>query len=54
MKMEEVITAYETHDEVITKYNSLVEAHGGNSAVSKTNLLKTRSEYLIGKGNTTG
>tara|TARA_Y100000004_G_scaffold148180_1_gene169607 strand:+ start:200 stop:577 length:378 start_codon:yes stop_codon:yes gene_type:complete len=35
MKMEEVVTAYETYPEVITKYNSLVEAHGGNS--SKTN-----------------
>ncbi len=31
MKMEEVVSAYETYPEVITKYNSLVEADGGNT-----------------------
>ena len=35
LKMEEVVTAYETFEEVITKYNELVEAvngRGGNGA----------------------
>ena len=31
MKMEEVVSAYETYPEVITKYSSLVEADGGNT-----------------------
>ena len=39
MKMEEVVTAYETYPEVITKYNSLVEADGGNT--NQTNSSKS-------------
>tara|TARA_B100001778_G_C18024751_1_gene378268 strand:- start:35 stop:418 length:384 start_codon:yes stop_codon:yes gene_type:complete len=29
LKLEEVVTAYETYPEVITKYNTLIEADGG-------------------------
>ncbi|ARW57012.1 hypothetical protein [Synechococcus phage S-B64] len=31
LKLDEVITAYETHDEVIEKYQELVEATSGKS-----------------------
>ncbi len=31
MKMEEVVSAYETYPEVIEKYNKLVEADGGRT-----------------------
>ena len=40
MKMEEIVTAYETYPEVITKYNSLVEADAGNVS-SKTDTAPT-------------
>ena len=39
MKLEEVVTAYETYPEVIDKYNSLVEADGGNT--NQTNSSKS-------------
>ena len=31
LKLEEVVTAYETYPEVINKYNTLIEADGGKS-----------------------
>ena len=40
MKMEEIVTAYETYPEVITKHNSLVEADAGNVS-SKTDTAPT-------------
>lgn len=39
LKLEEVVTAYETYPEVIDKYNSLVEADGGNT--NQTNSSKS-------------
>ena len=30
VKLDEIISAYETHDEVVEKYNELVEAANGN------------------------
>ena len=36
LKMEEVVTAYETFDEVINKYNELVEAASGRGTDSGT------------------
>tara|TARA_B100002019_G_scaffold172186_1_gene148818 strand:- start:1601 stop:1978 length:378 start_codon:yes stop_codon:yes gene_type:complete len=32
LKMDEVVTAYETYPEIIEKYNSLVEADGGTTS----------------------
>ena len=36
MKMEEVVTAYETYPEVIEKYNKLVEADGGRTTTTSS------------------
>ena len=36
MKMEEVVTAYETYPEVIEKYNKLVEADGGGTTATSS------------------
>ena len=41
LKMEEVVTAYETYPEVIEKYTKLVEAAGGRLTTSQTDTLET-------------
>jgi len=43
LKMEEVISAYETYPEVIEKYTKLVEADGGRLTTSQTDTLETKS-----------
>ena len=51
MKLDEIITVYEAHDEIIDKYNQLVEVDGRGMIQQQVKLilLKNRSEYLIGK-----
>ena len=41
LKMDEVITAYETYPEIEQKYNALVEADGGRTTTtsSETNTI---------------
>ena len=41
LKMEEVVTAYETYPEVIEKYTKLVEADGGRLTTSQTDTIET-------------
>ena len=36
LKLEEVVTAYETYPEIIEKYNELVEADGGTTSQTNT------------------
>ena len=36
LKMDEVITAYETYPEIEQKYNSLVEADGGRTTTTSS------------------
>ena len=43
LKMEEVVSAYETYPEVIEKYTKLVEADSGKLTSSKTDTLETKS-----------
>ena len=40
LKMEEVVTAYETYPEVIEKYTKLVEADGGRLTTTKTDTIE--------------
>ena len=56
IKMDEIVTAYETYDEVVQKYNELVEASngGGNDSGSgQTDLAKRETRVPDRKGDTT-
>ena len=54
LKLEEVVSAYETFEEVITKYNELVEAAsgGGNDAAAvESDTAETKVGIPSGEGN---
>tara|TARA_B100000287_G_scaffold324720_1_gene308809 strand:- start:42 stop:458 length:417 start_codon:yes stop_codon:yes gene_type:complete len=55
LKLEEVVSAYETFEEVITKYNELVEAAkggGGNDATAvESNTAETTTGVPVGEGD---
>lgn len=56
IKMDEIVTAYETYDEVVQKYNELVEASngGGNdSGSAQVDLAKRETRVPDRKGDTT-
>ena len=58
LKLEEVVSAYETFEEVITKYNELVEAAkggGGNDATAvESNTAETTTGVPVGEGDGAG
>ena len=54
LKLEEVVSAYETFEEVITKYNELVEAAsgGGNDAAAvESDTAEAKTEVPVGQGD---
>ena len=56
IKMDEIVTAYETYDEVVQKYNELVEASngGGNdSGSAQTDLAQRETRVPDRTGDTT-
>ena len=58
LKLDEVVSAYETFDEVIDKYNELVEAvtHGGgdDAAAVESDTAKTETGVPVGEGDGAG
>ena len=58
LKLDEVVSAYETFDEVIDKYNELVEAvtnGGGNDAAGiESNTVETETGVPVGEGDGAG
>ena len=54
LKLEEVVSAYETFEEVITKYNELVEAAsgGGNDAAAvESDTAEAKTGVPVGQGD---
>ena len=58
LKLDEVVSAYETFQEVIDKYNELVEAvtnGGGNDAAGiESNTAETETGVPVGEGDGAG
>ena len=57
LKLEEVVSAYETFEEVITKYNELVEAAsgGGNDAAAvESDTAEAKTGVPVGEGDGAG
>ena len=57
MKMDEVVSAYETYPEVVKKYNHLVEAdngRGNSTTTDQSDLIETKEGVPVGEGDGTG
>tara|TARA_B100000941_G_scaffold133769_1_gene94623 strand:- start:1671 stop:2117 length:447 start_codon:yes stop_codon:yes gene_type:complete len=57
IKMDEVVSAYETYPEVIKKYNQLVEADSGRgnaTATDQSDLIETKEGVPVGESDGTG
>ena len=58
LKMYEVVTAYETFNEVIEKYNQLVEAvkggRGNDATTDQSNSVETKEGVPVGEGDGAG
>ncbi len=54
VKLDEVVTAYETHDEIIKKYNQLVEAtrgRGDDATAVESDTAETEIELSVREGD---
>tara|TARA_R100000458_G_C8204973_1_gene194325 strand:- start:458 stop:865 length:408 start_codon:yes stop_codon:yes gene_type:complete len=54
VKLDEVVTAYETHDEIIKKYNQLVEAtrgRGDDATAVESNTAETEIGISVREGD---
>ena len=57
IKMDEVVSAYETYPEVIKKYNHLVEADSGRgnaTTAEQSDLIETKEGIPVGEGDGAG
>ena len=57
IKMEEVVSAYETYPEVIEKYNKLVEADSGrrnDAGTTESDPVETKEGIPVGEGDGAG
>ncbi len=58
IKLDDVVSAYETFDEVVKKYNELVEAakngRGNDSTAVKSNPVETKAGVPVGEGDGAG
>ena len=57
MKMDEVVSAYETYPEVVKKYNHLVEAdngRGNSTTTDQSDLIETKEGVPVGESDGAG